>query len=394
MNTMKDIASDVIRQAVRSHIIKKILNSRAGPWVIYITSLYLFFGVGFCMPPSYIRPGLLWTFIVTLLTGPFFLFLAEQTLSHLHPRTTQLRVVIALLILLTGTFFSHGSYAYSREQSYQYAMACMKDHSYTQAMDAFQALEDYRDSQQKAADCQNYALYESALNYLEKYPVMAYRVMFGLRGFAPADEMLSTPAFQSAREASLAVGESVKLGSYPHEETALHSGREPEPAPIEWIILARESDKALLLSQYVLDMRTFHQTKRPVTWADSTIRQWLNDDFITSSFAAAEQSVIEVTDVDSSDGNDATQDCVFLLSYDELHRYMPDSGSRIASATNYVTSQYGANRICSWLLRRTGKPGSSVPCIDYNGMQRTIDATFDPAGIRPAMWVTLDPDFF
>lgn len=394
MNIIKNVMSDVLSRSTRTHIIRRILGSLMGPWFLYGSGLFLFFGAGFCMPPTWIRPGLLGTFIITLLTGPFFLFMAERTLSQLHPRTARLRAIIALLMLLAGTCLSHGVYAYSREGSYQYAMHCMQERSYTQARESFQSLNGYRDSQQKAIDCQNYALYESALENLDQHPARAYRIMSGLQGFAPADEMLSTPAFQAAREASLAVGETVELGSYPQEKTARPSGGEPEPTPIEWIILARSGDRALLLSRYALEMRTFHQTKRPVTWADSTIRQWLNEAFLPATFTASEQALIDVTEVDSSDGSAATQDRVFLLSGDEACLYLPSAGDRIASATDYVTGQYGSNRNCSWLLRRTGEPGSSVPCIDASGTQRTVDAAFDPAGIRPALWVVLDPDFF
>ena len=47
-------------------------------------------------------------------------------------------------------------------------------------------------------------------------------------------------------------------------------------APIEWIVLDRQEDRALLLSKYALDAMSFHEVEDwNVTWADCTLRSWL-----------------------------------------------------------------------------------------------------------------------
>ena len=111
-------------------------------------------------------------------------------------------------------------------------------------------------------------------------------------------------------------------------------------APIEWIVLDRQEDR-VLLSKYALDARSFHEVEnRDVTWADCTLRNWLNRDFFNGAFSDEERSQIAQETNTTANAPDA-QDCVFLLSLDELNAYFPDEDSRITEATEYTVAQGG-----------------------------------------------------
>ena len=57
-------------------------------------------------------------------------------------------------------------------------------------------------------------------------------------------------------------------------------------APIEWIVLDWQEDRALLLSKYALDAKPFHEVEdRAVTWAECTLRAWLTEISITAPSA-------------------------------------------------------------------------------------------------------------
>ena len=111
------------------------------------------------------------------------------------------------------------------------------------------------------------------------------------------------------------VGSTVTFGNYEQGDGQ---------APIEWVVLDRQEDRALLLSKYALDAKPFHEVEdRNVTWAECTLRAWLNGDFYNSAFSDEERArIVQVTNATANAPD--TQDCVFLLSLDELNAYFPD----------------------------------------------------------------------
>lgn len=120
----------------------------------------------------------------------------------------------------------------------------------------YESLGDYRDSPQRAAACwESYhtASYRSAVSYLDKGKYLeGYRQMRELRGYAPVDEMLATdPRLREGDEMTLQLFSLLEFGRYTYRDDAA------ETADVDWIILAREGDQALLLSEYALERRTW-----------------------------------------------------------------------------------------------------------------------------------------
>ncbi len=96
------------------------------------------------------------------------------------------------------------------------------------------------------------------------------------------------------------------------------------PEPILWRVLEVAEDSILLLSEYGLVCKNYNDTYENVTWETSTLRAWLNGEFLDTAFTNKERYVIQDTLVknevnknyNTSGGND-TVDQVFLLSYEE-----------------------------------------------------------------------------
>ena len=95
-------------------------------------------------------------------------------------------------------------------------------------------------------------------------------------------------------EARFAVRNYVTFGSY----TQTASG--DDMTEIEWLILARDGKKALLISRYGQDAKKYHLKDRKVTWRNCSLRRWLNSTFLNKAFTATEQSAILMTIVDNS----------------------------------------------------------------------------------------------
>ena len=139
-----------------------------------------------------------------------------------------------------------------------------------------------------------------------------------------------------------AIGDIITFGRY-EQDNDLSNGAEA----IEWIVLAREGDTALLLSKYGLDVKPYNEEHLDITWEDCTLRTWLNSDFLNAAFNADEQAQILLTDVDNSQsqcyskwstkgGND-TQDMVFLLSYAEANKYLGVTYDNSSNTKSQVT---------------------------------------------------------
>lgn len=76
----------------------------------------------------------------------------------------------------------------------------------------------------------------------------------------------------------------VSFGTYP--QTASGDDR----TPIEWLVLDVREGRALLISRYALDSLVFDDGSRELmTWEYSTLRSWLEKDFINTAFSVDEQ---------------------------------------------------------------------------------------------------------
>ena len=187
------------------------------------------------------------------------------------------------------------------------------------------------------------------------------------------------------------------LDSAPAEEAYTFGNYEQGggQAPIEWIVLDRQEDRLLLLSKYTLDSKPFHEVEdRDVTWADCTLRSWLNGDFLTNAFSEEERArIIPVTNTTANAPD--TQDSVFLLSLDELNTYLPEEESRIAQATEYAAAQGGrVSRTTGktyWWLRTKATPDDAALIVKYDGTVNEFGDSMEAAiyTVRPAVWVSL-----
>ncbi|MEG0050490.1 MAG: DUF6273 domain-containing protein, partial [Clostridia bacterium] len=85
------------------------------------------------------------------------------------------------------------------------------------------------------------------------------------------DENLAAAAF----EAKFTVGNTMTFGSY-EQDNNTSNGAEA----IEWLVLAREGDRALVISVDGLDCVQYHTKHTATTWETSTLRTWMNDTFL------------------------------------------------------------------------------------------------------------------
>ena len=201
----------------------------------------------------------------------------------------------------------------------------------------------------------------------------------------------AAPEDFSALDTRLNVGDTIAFGCY-EQDNNTSNGAEP----IEWLVLDRDGDRALLLSQQVLDAQPFCESSAEAEWNTSDVRAWLNDAFLNAAFSAEAQEKLE----EMYAGDDAVgTDRVFLLSSADEGRYFQSDEARIAFPTTYALAQgapvdaENSEGGCQWWLRTVMEGDArGVACIAPSGsdaMMLLWEGGSPKSGVRPAIWVRL-----
>ena len=205
---------------------------------------------------------------------------------------------------------------------------------------------------------------------------------------------------------SIQIGETITFGKY-------------EGEPLEWIVLDKKEESALLFSKKIINFLPFMENAdieaTDIEWASSSIRMWLNNEFLDATFSDDEKESILTTTVENNAYPDdmfkieaglSTIDPVFLPSIEEAQKLMDVDidnyfECEISEYTHEKMLEYYANLYGEdeaedyinkdWLLRTSCTFGDDYyPCIVSAGdiSSRDSDITAHaPCGVRPAIWV-------
>lgn len=316
-----------------------------------------------------------------------------------------------------AAFAELGDYSDAAQQlsktKYQQAVALRENGQYDDAIAAFMALGNYSDAMTQITETK----YQQAnnLNAAARYDE-AYAIYVTLTGYKDVDKLLAEDdnMIAAARDAKFAVGNYITFGTYPQTKAG------NDATPIEWLVLARDGDKALLISRYGLDAQPYNKDYTSVTWETCTLRTWLNGTFYNKAFSSAEQAAILTTNVDNSknqcysgwstNGGKNTQDKVFLLSYAEANKYFgvtynnsSNTKSRVAPTAYAIAQGTGKNSSYKtadgidagwWRLRSPGVSQYDAAYVSTDGSLYANRVNVGSGSVRPALWVNLEAGIF
>ena len=194
--------------------------------------------------------------------------------------------------------------------------------------------------------------------------------------------------------AALKTGDEIEFGQFP-------TGTDFIPKPLKWKVLTVEDGRALLITvdEIMTVMRGFQWRG---AWANSRIRNMLNDVFLEIAFSDREREQIKLVTLATPSSNDSreaesnkTMDRVFLLSPPEAEKYFPNDESRKSKKTDYARAQSGDRRNHLWKLRTASEEWDYIICVDDTSGRLTYvrlnngnsDAKPDEYSLRPAIWV-------
>jgi hypothetical protein len=177
----------------------------------------------------------------------------------------------------------------------------------------------------------------------------------------------------------------------------------------QWRVLDVQSDKALLLTEDVIEKRCYNKIRTKISWEKCTLDHYLNGEFY-KKFSSREQAMIlETENTNASNqwfggkgGND-TKDKVFLLSIEQVVGYFGDSGRlknrKLKSKNKYsISDEFDTERVANyetvawrWWLRSPGDGNRYAVYVDSNGYLNMLGYYVDDedGGVRPALWLNL-----
>ena len=284
------------------------------------------------------------------------------------------------------------------------ALALKDAGSYAEAKTAFETLSGYSDCAEQAEECgeilEKLAIYEQAETLMsEELYEEALALFEGLGDFSDAPDRVNEVQTIIDELPAYKAGKTVVFGSY-EQDNDTGNGKEP----IEWLVLDinEGENTALLISKYALDTCQYLNYRGSVTWETSTLRSWLNNNFLTEGFSKEEQERILQTVVDNSteqgqydtySGHNTT-DRIFCLSAEEALDYFDGTEARICEATEYAKTQeiyIGYQGHTLWWLRSPGSTSSEAMVVVPSGISTaTRNVDYFKCGVRPALWVQIE----
>lgn len=190
----------------------------------------------------------------------------------------------------------------------------------------------------------------------------------------------------------------------------------------QWRILDIKNNMALIITEDIIEQRTYHNVYKDTTWADCELRKYLNGEFYDKFTAANKSRIVQVTNKNTNNqwyganGGEDTQDSIFLLDIEEVVcRYFGDSSAKLQNRgknqrywfqrkdeNNGKRSATFKGGVWWWWLRSPGRDnvkavyvhGDGNIGIQGNNIFGCNISLFHPlgdnkGGVRPALWLKL-----
>ncbi|SJZ97797.1 DUF6273 domain-containing protein [Anaerorhabdus furcosa] len=189
-----------------------------------------------------------------------------------------------------------------------------------------------------------------------------------------------------------------------------------------WRILELQEDKALIITEDVIEERPYHNQYIDITWADCSLRNYLNTEFYHRFSNEEKMRIIPVINKNDDNhwyktkGGVDTEDYIFLLSLEEATcKYFGDSSSKLFNPgknQRYWFERKDMNnskRLAKLIhtdwgwwywLRTPGRVGVKAVYIfgtdgnigiqGNNIFKGNLDEGRCRGGVRPALWLKLN----
>ena len=184
-----------------------------------------------------------------------------------------------------------------------------------------------------------------------------------------------------------------------------------------WQVLDIQEERALLITEDMIEQRPYHDAYEETTWADCALRQYLNGEFYDRFTVVDQARIIPILNENldnqwyGTKGGESTQDRLFLLSLDEVCSYFGDSRSKLydkGKNQRYWFERKDENnekRVARfqgtatwWWLRSPGRVGLKAAYVHGDGnigiqgnniLKGNIGDGRCIGGVRPSLWLKI-----
>ena len=186
----------------------------------------------------------------------------------------------------------------------------------------------------------------------------------------------------------------------------------------DWRVLDIQKKTALIMTERIIEQRSYHDAYKDITWAECSLRKYLNGEFYDKFSAADKSRIVPVLNKNPDNqwygtkGGADTEDCIFLLSMEEVVcRYFGDSSSMLyhpgknqrywferKDENNSRRIAMTQDEIWWWWLRTPGRVGVKAVYIHGDGnigiqgnniLKGNLSDGRCTGGVRPALWMEL-----
>ena len=189
----------------------------------------------------------------------------------------------------------------------------------------------------------------------------------------------------------------------------------------KWRILDTQGNTALIITENIIEQRIYHDAYKDITWADCSLRKYLNGEFYDKFSATDKSRIIPVINKISdnqwygSKGGADIKDNIFLLSIEDVAcKYFGDSSSKLENPkgnrrywferkdennSKRIARLECKDRIWWWWLRSPGRVNVKAVYIHGDGnigiqgnnvLKGNISDGKCTGGVRPALWLKLE----
>lgn len=257
-------------------------------------------------------------------------------------------IILFIIAFVLGARTSHAKY--------YLANTYMFTGSYVQAAKQYSKLGTYKDCKERLTICR----YKAGLNYEKHGNYLEAKKCYAKAGYYKDSDIRK-------------VNMEIKL--FPNRK----AGGKIIIGNSVWKIMEIRNGQALLLKNKPITGIPYNNASVKTTWETSTVRKWLNTEYRDKTFTKEEIKRIALTDLQNSknvlygtDGGNATQDYLFLLSTGDAKKYK----ALLPNLKSY-----------SW-LRSPGSSENSAVFLskDKKVMLYGYDVSSDGFTMFPAFW--------
>jgi hypothetical protein len=189
-----------------------------------------------------------------------------------------------------------------------------------------------------------------------------------------------------------------------------------------WRVLDIQNNRALIITEDIIEQRPYHDAYKDITWADCGLRKYLNGEFYDKFNETDKSRIIPVINKNPDNqwygtkGGVDTKDSIFILSIEEVVcQYFGDSSSKLHNpgknqrywferkdennSKRITRLEDNKEQIWWWWLRSPGRVNVKAVYIHGDGnigiqgnniLKGNISDGKCTGGVRPALWIRME----